>query len=990
MVRGERAGVTGALGVYRDLFNPVVAAIGVSAHGYLGQRGSALDGGARVLLESPAIFLHTGLDWNARLGRLDGLIGATFPLRRGGLLERGDLFRVEWIPGRDEGFMVGLTIPLGQPLMGRTRPRRVEAELPPVPDVARSAPPRGEEVRRALAEAGEAMDALVRLHYAAWLLDHGTSSYDASVRRSREILRSVRASSNGYRVEAERYHQALERAFELALTPAATPALAPVDDPALAYGRALAERARRIALEEVVLPYNGLIGRFKRPDELAGLIGRARARFLAEYALDHGGEAWTSEVPAVMDAWLGLIVAAHRRIDAMTRDARSHWIPMALVLRADEHATQAQIDALVERALGREFESGNATLYVNAPQFQHELQRSLRQTESHHVLWTHDYRGRDDGDNPDHTSFSQTLAYLRALADGVRRYEATGQLPSYFIVIDQVFYELNDGRLWLDLLERPLTHELRLPAEFAWMADSLATLQDSLRAAIDGSERMRADRHALGEEWIESVVKVHINVTNPSDVSFRSWRLLGLPIGGDNLMRDHRKLILRDVTEADPGRGEVVIGGMGVGDHYAAATWDDRAILVQGPAAAYAMDALRRLLERHQFRGDRIPAPLRPTPFSEDRDEQIRRLEALGATARVLQTHNRTGWGQKDATFVQMLLYDLAPSGTVLYIPDSLWTSFQWMAQLVSAALRGCEVLIVAPALDHAPSSAFPQMAVMREIVSKLVVTQEELGPMIQEASGALRVGLYAPPASPREALETAEETFARTPFLRRLFPTVPDPRVLLADLGADGADGESPAWPVAEVDHDEAPQMHRKTRLIASAATLEALAASPATAEIYRAALPALLQRVQMDERASAARTPSRAPTARTPPRALEAESVTEEGVDEPESVIEQARAAPYTAVLDVFERARAAGEMAEPVLYLATGSMNKNVRSFALDAEAEVVVAGPWALQAYLDFALLSGGVVWVNGLEDVEALLPPFSTLRRWIGRLLHSVL
>jgi hypothetical protein len=411
---------------------------------------------------------------------------------------------------------------------------------------------------------------------------------------------------------------------------------------------------------------------------------------------------------------------------------------------------------------------------------------------------------------------------------------------------------------------------------------------------------------------------------------------------------------------------------------------------VQGPAAAYAMDALRRLLERHQFRGDRIPAPLRPTPFSEDRDEQIRRLEALGATARVLQTHNRTGWGQKDATFVQMLLYDLAPSGTVLYIPDSLWTSFQWMAQLVSAALRGCEVLIVAPALDHAPSSAFPQMAVMREIVSKLVVTQEELGPMIQEASGALRVGLYAPPASPREALETAEETFARTPFLRRLFPTVPDPRVLLADLGADGADGESPAWPVAEVDHDEAPQMHRKTRLIASAATLEALAASPATAEIYRAALPALLQRVQMDERASAARTPSRAPTARTPPRALEAESVTEEGVDEPESVIEQARAAPYTAVLDVFERARAAGEMAEPVLYLATGSMNKNVRSFALDAEAEVVVAGPWALQAYLDFALLSGGVVWVNGLEDVEALLPPFSTLRRWIGRLLHSVL
>src|SRR5258705_9361329 len=44
----------------------------------------------------------------------------------------------------------------------------------------------------------------------------------------------------------------------------------------------------------------------------------------------------------------------------------------------------------------------------------------------------------------------------------------------------------------------------------------------------------------------------------------------------DNVMRDHRKIVFHDVTEADPFRGEALYTGMGVGQQYMGPTWDDR------------------------------------------------------------------------------------------------------------------------------------------------------------------------------------------------------------------------------------------------------------------------------------------------------------------------------------------------------------------------------------------------------------------------------
>ena len=217
----------------------------------------------------------------------------------------------------------------------------------------------------------------------------------------------------------------------------------------------------------------------------------------------------------------------------------------------------------------------------------------------------------------------------------------------------------------------------------------------------------------------------------------------GPPIGADNLMRDHRKIVIRDVTEENPAAGEVILAGVGVGEHYATPTWDDRGLILRGPAALEAKERARDVLERHGLTGRRLPAPLRRQDPTRDYLRQVEALEASGATARVLQVHNRTGWGEKDATFLQMLIYDLVPPGTVIYVPDSLWTSYEWMGQLVSAALRGCRVYVVAPAFSNAPSSDFPVMSTMQELVTRLVLVGEAFEDVITAVGGELRVGLY-------------------------------------------------------------------------------------------------------------------------------------------------------------------------------------------------------------------------------------------------------
>ncbi len=961
LARPTVMGLSSSVGVHRPVDNPVTGLLGINAEAYIGQRGARVDGGLKSVLTSSPFLVNAGVDWNARLGRADLVFGTTLPLQRGGWPAPGSELRVEWIPARQHSASVSLLLPLGQPLAGRTRPRTTDVSLPPAPRATHAVvASERDEVRAALSDARVHMTQLVSILTFFWLIKDQNLRYASSVREWREILADFaaeffsttpeRPGQSQYHREADAYHTALDRAFGLA---------AGEGKDAAVRGRVLADAARRTALIEIVLPYNRTIGQYRTPNSLYGLAARARARYAAWLLLDSGLEAqYSAEVLGVLDVWLSDLERLRARIGRIETDPRLTWLPLGLVLRPEEHRSQTQIDEIIALAMERPFEGGNTAVTIDAPQFQRELRRTIRETRSSHVLWVHDYRGRDDLGNPDGTGFETTIAYLRALRNAVQEYDRTGSFPTYLIVLDQFFYETTDGRLWMTLLERPLHHRVRLGAPFAAMEEALQSMQDSLRTAVYGSVRMQSQAAAFGRDWIASVVKVHVNIVNPSDFTFRSRRILSLPVGADNWLRDHRKLILRDADETNPAAGELIISGVGVGDHYASATWDDRAIIIRGPAVAATLPYLRTTLERHGLTGAAMPAVIRAAPGLADRAERVAALEAAGASARMLQAHNEVGWGAKEATFVQMLLYDLVPAGTLLFVPDGLWSSYQWTAQLVGAALRGCHVYVVAPAERNAPANDFPWMSLMQELITRITLVEEVLGEAIRAGGGDLRIGLFArqsPLDDHASSLSYVTRAWATHQFLREHVPLSNEALAVIAHEGERERDVSGTRRRVEDV-RDRNPLLHRKTQWVFGAEAIRAFSASPELTPLLERILPGLAHGTDDISSSIVSSDDERSRTAR--------------------DLIALHGALPDSA--------------RESAIYFMTGSINKNVRSMILDGEVLAVVAGPWALESFLDFVLLAASTTWVESLADVEKHLPPYSTLRKLLGRRLHRIL
>lgn len=262
------------------------------------------------------------------------------------------------------------------------------------------------------------------------------------------------------------------------------------------------------------------------------------------------------------------------------------------------------------------------------------------------------------------------------MLNAVRNYDKTGKIPVYLIFIDQYFYELTDGRFWLRFLENPLDYHLRLPEKYQDWIQEFKDVQEELKQAVAASERLQEDAEKYGTQWIKDTVKVHVNVTNRADFSFRSGGLFaGLPFIPDDLIRDHRKLSFYDVTEEDPGRGAALYSGMGIGEQYVGPTWDDRAMLVQGPVLLSLKDEARRLLEQQGFQWHEIPAVLRRYPKPGDYHEMLDALRQQGWNASVMEVHNQTGYGRKQINALKATLYTLMPPRSTIVIPDGYWNA---------------------------------------------------------------------------------------------------------------------------------------------------------------------------------------------------------------------------------------------------------------------------------------------------------------------------
>ena len=950
-----------SLGFERSLLNPLMSILSVTGEYFMGFRGNGRGQvGFRGGLEIPIARVGAGWQYDFRTADDRPYLSLRHPLRRGGVFWPGGQARILWTPGKDQSLTLGVTVPVSRPFAGRTRPQDVKARIPlPLAAEPPDSDPLSERVRSLLDEARLTALRLARLHV-PYLGPPTESAYerDGAVARAVQALAvDLGIPEGGFPAEGpvvnvpeetvRSFHRTVESAFQ---------------DVSIQTGMAesvFGAAARRAILDEVIFPYNRLIGRKKAGDTYDQLAARARVAFARELVLARGlDESRIVVSEAVFNAILEIVRGVKDRQVTMWGDDRLAFLPPQLALLPEEHDSQGEIDALLGRAVGNPFSEGNRAWYAVNEDFEYELLRMIQDTRRYHILWIHDIRGFDDQGDPDAVAYRTVLeGYLDALADRVEAYDQEGALPVYLIIIDEWFYEANQGRLWLSLLEDPMGYELDLPEGFdSWEAE-IRQAQDRLRRAVTDSRLLQAEAREYGEEWLQNRIRVQVNVTNPADPTFWSWELfpwIGMP---DALIRDHRKISFFDVDPRDPYRGRALYTGMGVGEHYNGPTWDDRAVLVQGPMLRSLREAARDLLLQQGFDPADLPYPLQDgtSPYP-DLDQTVPERGMSGLMAgRMMQAHNLIGYGEKSATVLKATLYALMPPGAVAKSPDSLWNFPLWASLLTGHALRGGRVMAVAPSSDNAPADAFGSMALAENVLSQMVLAGRELGPAIDRAGGLLKVGMYAPRVGvgdiPGKARSMAENYQAH-PWLAELHG------VETQDIGgleafADSLEATGFRARYLEGDALSAPKLHMKVHFFATREGWDPLMAQPEADEFL---LAYLKQR---------------------------ATQLSEVGQDRDLRQLQNAMA-PFT---DGLRRSWARNTEPEAqehaAWFLMVGSQNQNFRSALLDGEVLVAVAGPEAVIGLADQMLILGLCEWLENPEELKDHFLPISGIMRRIG-------
>jgi hypothetical protein len=910
-----------SIGAHRSLLNPVVGLLGVTGEMYLRNEPS-FGAGARLMGTSRALGLSAGVDWNGLTG-FEPVVSWQTAVRRGGIVGGGTMLRLDLLPAGKDEISLGLHVPIWQPFAGRSRSRDTDVDEPIGPDrVDIVQGPLPLDAERAMAEAASAASMI--LAYTNLF-----SEDTARVRYGQSFAAATRV-----------YHESLLRAY------------AAVDS---ANAQLLAARTRRGLLDLVILPYDSLFGQVKEhATSIRGLTATAHARFGAWMRDSSGVPATTHGAALHVHARLMTIAeAAHASLLRQWRDSRLVWLPLQLGLLESEYDEQAELDALVERAVGRPFTDRNALAYLRSSDLPLEIARSIFAARAYHVLWTHDFTGqRDENKAVDDIAFTMVAdVYLPAMTAAVQRYDSTGRFPVYMIALDEFFYAQRNGRLWMTILENPLEADMKLPGANAAREATLRARQQALRDAVGRSRTLPA-----------GAAKVHVSVMNPADFSFRSHRIVPpWPFVPDNIMRDHRKLVFYDLDETDPYRGALMIMGVGIGEHYATATWEDRGYRVRGPAALEARRALRRAWERQGMRPSDLPAPLRDLSGTVPPDS-VRTQEYAG---RALQVHNDVGFGPKYSSVARAMQYNLAPPGSVIIVPDPIWVSPTWAAMLAGAATRGVKVYVIAPGKDNNPNPQAPIAAAERDVMSKLLEIRARLRGQLAETGGELRVGIFASKtevtdlpgriAEVREGLRTA-------PWIRTVIP-FDDATLATLERAVVRTESEgSNAGGIARDVEPRPPMLHQKTQLVARPGAIERLVRQPGWDDVLQRSMQAQSQQT--------------------------ARFADQLGWVTPE--IDSAAVRSGDARMRGYEESLSDADRKAFSFYFSLGTQNMDPRGIMLDGEATLVVSGLQAGVGLADLFFLMARTTWITEERELETFLPRAGWFTRWLSRRLRAAL
>jgi len=954
------------LGLSKDLGSPVVGIAALRLEGYVGFRNQDLDGGGRALFEIPSFYVGGGVDFNGTDNVWDFLLTLDLPLRRGGIFGRGTTIALRWLPARDHTFGVGINVPLWGRNIGATRPKsdnvrldyrdpyRIELEL------------QDQLLKNALTDLRE------RAHWLAMMTQpfaepEGADAAEAMAPVLTGLKAHIDSTDSGFPrghtlpEEIRAYHETLDLAFSLAAG----------DRNTSDVGRALSVKARAILLDEVLVPYNYLLGQRKKHDSLISMVAIAQTEF-ASWVLSDAktNDEHARQVFYVFQTLCDVMEENRALLRDRWEDSRFVWLPLQYALTPDQHDSQAELDSIIAKSSQQPFTEENRVWYVINEQFQWEMVRSVRKAEDYHVLWIHDFRGLNGEGKPDAVAYAQTLNYLEAMIERVSAYDETGKLPQYFILLDQHYFEINKARLWLRLLSAPLDYEMSLPKGFEEWEQRLKETQERLRQAVSESMLLQVAQSQYGGKWLKNLIKVHVNITNPADPSFFSWHSVGIIPIPDNMMRDHRKIAFYDITEDDPFRGVAMFTGMGIGEHYIGPNWEDRAIMIQGPGALSVKDAARGLLMAQGYEPEEMPYPLReiskPVNYGQmlAAEHQARNPDWLNHRGSVMQLHNETGFHDKPVNAAKAVLYSLMPPGSVLKVPDSLWQSYIYASLLAGSAQRGCQVLVIAPTLDSAPSGAAPTLARAHGLMGRLIVFSNEMDDILDDAGGLLKVGLYAPKQGVGDIagrFKQADES--RPTWLRDVYPENPKASAELKNVEALL---DSLGYSVQYLSGDDVevkPKIHLKANFFASGTAWKKLITRPEMAGILRAHIKYLAMQ------AAPADSASKAPDVRNYP---------EELVTGWMELIH--------GMLDDLSPA----ERDELVYYFTVGSTNMDYRSMVMDGEVMVLLGGWQSLYGFIDFLLLPGLCEWLETTEQLDSLLPPPSGFTRGMAGLMKLTL
>ncbi len=954
------------LGVSKDLGSPVVGIAALRLEGYLGVRGQEFDGGGRALFEIPSFYVGFGTDYNGSDSVWDFLFQLDLPLKRGGVFGRGTTLCLRWLPSRDQTIGLGVNVPLWGSNIGATRPKTDNVRLDAYTPYRMEADLLDERTATALADLRERAAWVARLTQ-PFAEPEGAEAAKAMA----PVLATVRAHIDSTDLsfplghilpeEIRAYHEALDLAFSLASG----------DGQTTAAGRRISAQAREVLLNEVLIPYNYLLGQRKIHDSLTGMIGIAQTEFATWVLADSQVvDDRARRVFFVFQTLCDVMEENRAELRERWQDSRFVWLPLQFALKPDQHDSQAELDDLIARSVKQPFTEENRIWYVINEQFQWEMVRSVRKAEDYHVLWIHDFRGHNGEGKPDAIAYAQTLNYLEAMIDRVSAYDETGKLPQYFIMLDQHYFEINKARLWLRLLSAPLDYELDLPKGYEEWETRLKETQERLRTAVQESDLLRVAVSQYGDKWLKNRLKVHVNITNPADPSFFSWHSVGIIPIPDNMMRDHRKIAFYDITEDDPFKGMAMFTGMGIGEHYVGANWEDRAIMIQGPGALAVKDAARGLLDAQGYEPKEIPYPLRKLVKSPayvralaDEHEANSHI-GLDARGSVLQLHNETGFHAKPVNVSKAVLYSMMPTGSVIKVPDSLWQSYVYASLLAGSAQRGCKVMIIAPTKDSAPSGAAPTLARAHGLLGRLIVFSNAMDDVLEKNGGLLKIGLYAPQQGVGDIasrFRQADET--KVPWVSRVYPENPK---AYAELENIDALLDSLGYSIQYLSQEEAevkPKIHLKANFFASGTAWQKLLTRPELAPILRAHVEYLARQ------ATPVNIQDQQPNVQEYPEAL---------------------AEGWRDLIHGLQDDLVPPEREELIFFLTVGSTNMDYRSMVMDGEVQVLLSGWHSLFGFMDFMLLPGLCEWLETTEELDNLLPPPSGFVRGMAGLMKLTL